>query len=171
MSKKKSIALVGLPGCGKSVIGKELSKKFNMNFIDIDSEIEKSSFMKIKEIFNLYGEEEFRRLELKIIQKYKDEENVVMSTGGGAWIQDGVREALKGHYDVVYIKSDFDTIYSRVKAKNTRPMLNGINQKEKLKELYKVRHKFYETADYEFVNNSEISEVIEEMINLFGEKK
>lgn len=170
MSKNKSIALVGLPGCGKSLIGKELAKVFNMNFIDIDAEVEKSSFMEIKEIFNIYGEEEFRRLELKIIEKYKDVKNIVMSTGGGAWVQDGVRKALCENYTIIYIKSDVDTIYNRLQSKTNRPILNCKNQKEKIQQLYDERHKYYELADYQFLNNSEMSDVIDNIINVLGKK-
>ena len=79
------IYLIGLPGCGKSTLGKQLSQKLNIPFIDLDAQIEKEERMLIKEIFKLRGESTFRKIESHLLKKISEEnEQFVMATGGGA---------------------------------------------------------------------------------------
>ena len=92
MKSKKNIVLIGMMGSGKSSIGKILSKRLNLNFVDIDRKIEEDEVTSISDIFKKNGEDYFRKIEEKISLKYIKSENNVISLGGGGFINSSIRK-------------------------------------------------------------------------------
>lgn len=146
-SEKKTITLVGLMGCGKSTIGKRLARFLDLPFIDLDNYIEESAGLSVTEIFEKHGEAYFRDLELKTINKIIDGQQVILATGGGAFINDSIRKLIKEKTISVWINADLPTLLERVSRKNNRPLLEGGNKEEILKGLIEKRYPIYEQAD------------------------
>lgn len=154
---KENIALIGFMGSGKTTIGKNLAKSLEMKFVDIDKEIIKIEQKSIQEIFDLKGEDYFRKIERNIIEKESRDNNIVIATGGGVIIDNRNIKKLKETSYVVYLKCDIDCIYNRVKDKKHRPLLNtkAENIYDKIKYLYEKRKILYEiSCDYSInINN------------------
>ncbi len=165
-----NIILIGYMGSGKSTVGKRLSYVLRKPFLDTDRLIEKKEDITISEIFSMYGEEYFRNLEtgcLEDIILQKGE--YVIAVGGGLPIREYNRELLKKIGTVIYLRANPDTIYERLKEDTTRPLLSGVNPKEKIKEMMKTRSEFYEAAadvtiDVDDMNFEEIIEKAGELI-------
>ncbi len=143
------VALVGFMGVGKSSIGKGLSKKLNFIHIDTDFEIEKKKNMKIKDIFEFYGENYFRELEQNIIiDIINQKKNSVISLGGGSFLNIKVREIIKKKCISIWLHTDINTIYSRMEnTNNIRPLFSKIKNKPDLEVLLKKRSLIYQEAD------------------------
>jgi len=151
--KRKNICIMGLMGSGKSVIGKELSKYLNLKFYDIDREIELKTKKSINEIFSEYGELYFRNLEEKICTKLLDQNNCVISLGGGSITNKEVRKSIKQNSFSIYLQVKLTNLVKRLKSSKKRPLLNkNENKIEVLKNIFEDRQKFYEKADF-IVNN------------------
>ncbi len=152
----KPIVLVGLMGAGKTSTGKRLSKFLDLPFIDSDTQIEKSAGCSVVDIFAIYGEKEFRRVEEKIIKNIINENTIkVLSTGEGAFIIDEVRKVLKQKAITIWIKADLDLLVKRTSFKDTRPLLLKHNPKEILDKLIKERYPIYEQADIVITTKNE----------------
>ena len=144
----KPIVLVGLMGAGKTSTGKRLAKFLNLPFIDSDEEIEKSAGCSVVDIFTIYGEKEFRRVEEKIIKNIINENTIkVLSTGEGAFIINPVRKILKEKAITIWIKADLDLLVKRTSFKDTRPLLLKDNPKKILDKLITERYPIYNEAD------------------------
>jgi len=143
----KTIVLVGLMGCGKSTIGRRLAKALQMPFVDLDNHIENILKMSVTEIFAKYGEESFRAMELGEIKKILVESPLVLATGGGAFINDEIRNLIKDSAVSVWINADLATLLERVSRRNTRPLLENGNKEEIMQELMEKRYPIYEQAD------------------------
>ncbi|MFK4785540.1 shikimate kinase [Fusobacterium sp. MFO224] len=143
---KENIALIGFMGSGKTTVGRNLAKSLDMKFIDIDKEIVKIENKSIEDIFKNEGEEYFRSLERKIIEKESKDNNIVIATGGGVIIDNHNIKKLKETSYVVYLNCDIECIYNRVKGKKHRPLLNTENVYEKIKNLYEKRRLLYEIS-------------------------
>ena len=151
--KSKNICIMGLMGSGKSVIGKDLSKFLNFKFYDIDKEIELKTKKSINEIFKEYGELYFRNLEEKICIKLLNQNNCVISLGGGSVTNKKIRKLIKKNSYSIYLQVKLNNLVNRLKSSKKRPLLNKDESKlQILKNLYEEREKFYERADF-IVNN------------------
>ena len=151
--KSKNICIMGLMGSGKSVIGKDLSKYLNFKFYDTDREIELKTKKSINEIFKEYGELYFRNLEEKICIKLLNQNNCVISLGGGSIINKKIRKSIKKNSYSIYLQVKLNNLVNRLKSSKKRPLLNKDESKlQILKNLYEEREKFYERADF-IVNN------------------
>lgn len=151
------IYLIGMPGVGKTELGKVLASKLHYSFIDLDSEIEKDSLMFIDDIFYHYGEETFRNAETDNLKRI-DIDNVVIATGGGIVLRKENKKYMQGV--IVYLYADLDEIEKRLDYE--RPLL----REKTLKELYNERKDLYEEfADYKF-ENKEILECVERIIEV-----
>lgn len=149
MSKdiKKPIVLIGLMGAGKTTLGRDLAKARNLNFLDIDELITEVEGLTIPEIFEKEGEAYFRHIEKEItenaIQKNPD---AVISLGGGAFMNENIRDFIKKNAFSVFIKADIDTLIKRIGEGAGRPLLKN-NPQESLKKLMEQRYPVYEQAD------------------------
>ena len=123
---KQNLILVGFMGSGKSTVGRELAKVLDMNFVDTDHYIENKENMMIKEIFALNGEKYFREIEAKYIKEISKMNNTVISTGGGVVASDINIMLLKKNGFVIYLDCTVECIYKRVSRRNTRPLLNKV---------------------------------------------
>jgi len=145
---KKTVALVGMMGAGKSAIGMALAERLNVPFLDSDAEIETASNQTIAEIFENYGEPFFREKETQVIERLLTETPGILSTGGGAYLREQNR-ALIGEYGVaIWLRADLELLWSRVAHnKNTRPLLRTADPKATLAQLCEVRNPEYAKAE------------------------
>ena len=151
--KKQSIVIVGFMGSGKSTLGRNISTQLSMPFVDTDKEIEKQENLSIKKIFESRGERYFRKREeeyiLQLVQK--NTESLLISLGGGGFINDNVRWAIKEKKIIsLWLNVDIKLIFKRLQnSKGKRPLAQEFDTEEKLNSLLKKRSIFYKDADIE----------------------
>ena len=155
MKPEKNIVLVGMMGSGKSSIGKLLSKKIGLDFIDIDALIEKKENKSITEIFKLNGEKYFRDLEEKISIKKLKEYNNVISLGGGAFLNAKIRKQSSLNSITIWLYWKTSTLIDRIKNNKKRPVVTNLKANE-IKGLIEERSKVYNSSDYK-VNCDKLS--------------
>nr|CAD6432381.1 shikimate kinase [Rhizobium sp. Q54] len=144
---QRNLIFVGLMGAGKSVIGRMVAQALSVPFIDTDAEIEKVSRMSIAELFSAYGEAEFRALETRVIGRLLRGGPKVISTGGGAFINENTRRLIKEGGISVWLKADLDVLWERVNKRDHRPLLKTENPKATLQNLMNQRYPIYSEAD------------------------
>ena len=155
MKSNKNIVLVGMMGSGKSSIGKLLSRKTGLDFIDIDALIEKKENKSITEIFKVNGEKYFRDLEEKISIKKLKEYNNVISLGGGAFLNAKIRKKSSLNSITVWLNWKTSTLIDRIKDSKKRPVVTNLKANE-IKDLIEERSKIYNLSDYK-VNCDKLS--------------
>ena len=167
MKSKKNLVLIGMMSSGKSTIGGLLAKKLNFKFFDIDKIIENETKMKITEIFKIKGENFFRNLEEKTTIKLLNFSDVVISLGGGGFINETIRKETNTKSKTFWLDWNLDTLISRIKKKNNRPVALALNNDE-LKNLIIKRSKYYSKAKYK-INCQKLtrSEIIKKILNLY----
>lgn len=143
---RRSIVFVGLMGAGKTAIGRKVATQLGLPFIDSDHEIESVSRMTIPELFEHYGEPEFRALEQRVIQRLLENGPQILSTGGGAFMNAQTREAIAEAGISVWLKADLDLLMERVARKQNRPLLKNADPRAVLKNLMDARYPVYATA-------------------------
>ncbi len=143
-------ALVGMPGSGKSTVGRQLARRAGVPFIDLDHRLEKMIGTTIRRFFETQGEARFRDLEAQVLAEVTGQPGgMVLSTGGGAVLRAENRAVLRQFGNVLYLRASPKEIYRRVKHDKTRPLLQGGDPMEKLRELYALRDPLYRaTAHY-----------------------
>ncbi|MGC6401355.1 shikimate kinase [Sphingomonas sp. FW199] len=142
----KPIVLVGLMGVGKSTIGKRLAARLHLPFVDADDEIEQAAGMTIAEIFERYGEPQFRDGERRVIARLIDGRPRVIATGGGAFMQDDTRALILDQALAVWLDADIDVLVERVRKRDHRPLLRGRDSGTVLRDLAAVRNPVYALA-------------------------
>ncbi|MET3790948.1 shikimate kinase [Aquamicrobium terrae] len=166
---KRSIVLVGLMGAGKTSIGRKVAATLGLPFVDSDHEIEDVSRMTIPELFEAYGEPEFRALEQRVIARILETGPRVLSTGGGAYMNEQTRAAIAGHGVSVWLKADLDLLMERVSKKQNRPLLRDPDPRGVLRRLMDERYPVYALADATVVTRDESKDVIAaEVIEAIG---
>lgn len=161
----KTIVLIGMMGSGKTSVGKELAKKLNVTFIDIDQEIEKKYQKNISTIFRTKGESFFRKIEENVSCKLINGKPCVISIGGGGFLNKKIRNKIKINAISIWINTSLDIIYQRLnKSKNKRPLLNYKNLKKSIKEIYDKRKPIYKKANYKVQIKSDNKKIIVENI-------
>lgn len=143
----RTVALVGLMGAGKSTVGRRLATKLGRPFVDSDDEIEKAAGLSVADIFALHGEDEFRRVEYKVLQRLLSGPPQVLATGGGAYLKPETRELMRKHAVTVWLNADLETLWKRVSRRNHRPLLRRPDAKQVLASLFDERRPIYELAD------------------------
>lgn len=138
-----NVFLVGLMGAGKSTVGRLLARRLGKTFIDTDHEIEKRNGVTIPVIFEIEGEDGFRRREQEVLADLAQEKDLVLSTGGGIVLKPENREVLRNHGFVVYLNARPELLAERTKHDRTRPLLNVEDPLTRLRELYAVRDPLY----------------------------
>ena len=161
------LIIIGPMASGKSTVGRRLSNRLNLKFIDIDKEIEKSAGVSISWIFDVEGEERFREREVKELAKSINNNNCVISTGGGAILSKENREVLKKG-TVIYLETSIQTQLERTINDKKRPLLQNSNNREQtLRELKKIRDPLFEECANITIKEGKNShnDVVEEIIN------
>ncbi|MBZ9961205.1 shikimate kinase [Mesorhizobium sp. B2-4-2] len=156
----RSIVFVGLMGAGKTAIGRKVATVLALPFIDSDQEIESVSRMTVPELFERYGETEFRALEQRVILRVLENGPQVLSTGGGAFMNAQTREAIAAHGVSVWLKAELDLLMDRVSKKQNRPLLKSPDPRGVLERLMSERYPVYATSDVTVPTRDDRKEVI-----------
>lgn len=157
---RRNLIFVGLMGAGKSVIGRLVAQALSIPFVDTDAEIEKVSRMSITELFASYGETEFRALETRVVERLLKHGPRVVSTGGGAFINEATREQIKLGGISIWLKADLDVLWDRVNRRDHRPLLKTENPKQTLENLMIARYPIYAEADMTVLSHNVRKEVM-----------
>lgn len=143
----KPVVLVGLMGAGKSTVGRRLARAVGLPFRDSDSEIIEAAGCSIADIFEIHGEDIFRDLERRVIQRLLGDGPSILATGGGAFINPLLREMIKKNAISVWLKADIEVLIERVTRRNTRPLLEKGDKRAILSRLMEERYPIYSQAD------------------------
>jgi shikimate kinase len=143
----RSIVLVGMMGAGKSTIGRRLSARLGLAFLDADGEIEAAAGMSIPDIFEIRGEPDFRDGEARVIARLLDSGPAVVATGGGAFMRQETRDRIRGKAVSIWLKADADIIMRRVKRRSDRPLLQTPDPEATVDRLIGEREPVYRQAD------------------------
>ncbi|MCZ2104417.1 MAG: shikimate kinase [Comamonadaceae bacterium] len=137
--------LVGLPGSGKSTVGRHLARRLELPFVDMDQRLEQRLGCSIRAYFELRGEEAFRDCETQLLEELAQSgESMVLSTGGGVVLREANRALLaRGCAPVFYLRAAPEAIFRRLRHDSKRPLLQVANPLERLRELYRVRDPLY----------------------------
>jgi len=145
-----TISLIGLPGSGKSTVGRQLSRRLQVPFLDSDSVIEQQVGCSIREFFELKGESRFRDIEAGVIDELSRLPEGVLSTGGGAVLRPENRAHLHERTKVVYLNSSPDDLFRRLRHDKNRPLLQVADPLQRLRDLHNQRDPLYrETAHFQ----------------------
>ncbi len=145
MAETRNIFLIGPMGAGKSTIGRQVAQVLGMDFVDSDAEIEARAGADIDWIFDLEGEEGFRKREERILSELTERQGTVISTGGGAILSKENRNHLSARGIVIYLETSVDKQVERTQRDKKRPLLQGVEDtRAVLEELAKVRNPLYE---------------------------
>ncbi|MEP1612473.1 MAG: shikimate kinase [Roseobacter sp.] len=144
---KKTIVMVGMMGAGKTAVGRVLAQLLGVAFLDSDHEIQEAANMTVPEIFARDGEAFFRARETEVINRLLCGKACVLSTGGGAFLSAVNRQAISQNGVSVWLNADIDLLWSRVRHRDTRPLLRTQDPKATLTALYHARVPAYSQAD------------------------
>ena len=144
---KKTVVLIGMMGAGKTAVGTELARLLGVPFLDSDAEIERAANATIAEIFARDGEAFFRDREAQVISRLLVGPPGVLSVGGGAYMRAETRERITEQGVAVWLKADLDLLWSRVRRKDTRPLLRTADPLGTLRALAETREPIYARAD------------------------
>ncbi|OYV00286.1 MAG: shikimate kinase [Burkholderiales bacterium PBB5] len=140
------IALVGMPGSGKSTVGRQLARQLGWRFVDSDHEIEHRIGGSIRAFFEQQGEPAFRDLEQQVIAELAAASAKVLATGGGAVLREANRQSLRTHCQVVYLRSTPEELFRRLRHDTQRPLLQVKDPLKRLRDLYAERDALYRDA-------------------------
>ncbi|MBQ8473948.1 MAG: shikimate kinase [Alphaproteobacteria bacterium] len=145
----RPIVMVGLMGAGKTSVGRALARRLGVAFVDSDKEIEAAAGCSVVDIFSMYGEAEFRRVEQKVIERLLDTtpQIKVLSTGEGAFITPAVRDVLLKNALTIWLKADLELLVKRTNSRDTRPQLLHADSRKILGQLIDERYRTYACAD------------------------
>ena len=168
MLESKNIFLIGPMGAGKTTIGRQLAKKLSYNFYDSDYEIEKHTGADISLIFELEGEEGFRKRESQVLSELVTFENIVLSTGGGSVLDPLNRKVLKDNGIVIYLKSSAEKLYKRTADDKRRPLLQTDDRLSKIKNILDEREPIYIALADEVIDTQDltIKHIIQNILEL-----
>jgi len=143
----RPVVLIGMMGAGKTTVGRRLAATLGRRFVDSDAEIETAAGMSIPEIFEIHGEAEFRSGEARVIARLIGEADIVLGTGGGAFMNADTRALIRDAAVSVWLKADLDTLFARVLRRSNRPLLKTADPRGTLRELIDQRYPVYAEAD------------------------
>lgn len=170
MAEKRNIFLVGPMGAGKSTIGRHLADELHLDFYDSDQEIERRTGADISWIFDLEGEDGFRKREEEIINDLTDKQGIVLATGGGSIVSKIVRNRLSARGIVVYLQTTIDKQVARTQRDKRRPLLQTEDPEQVLRDLAGLRNPLYaEVADYVVETDDQSARAVaNQIINKIG---
>ena len=162
----QNLILIGPMGSGKTTVGKQLAKRTRMDFVDSDHMIEDRCGVSISTIFDIEGEDGFRKRETKILEELCERSGIVLATGGGAITVEENRILLRKSGFVVYLKTSIETQLARTQKNQNRPLLENVDAQKKLTELMGERGALYEQEADLVVTSGEriVSKVVDEII-------
>ena len=144
---KKTVALIGMMGAGKSAVGGALARTLDVPFLDSDAAIVEASNMPIPDLFARFGEPFFRQKEAQVIARLMGDAPAILSTGGGAFLSAENRETMRTRGIAVWLKAEVDLLWDRVRHKDTRPLLRTPDPRGTLARLVAERGPVYALAD------------------------
>lgn len=143
---RRTVVLVGMMGSGKTAIGRALSQRLNVPFLDSDAEIETAANASIAEIFARDGEPFFRRRESEVIARLLTGDPCILSTGGGAFLAKRNRKLIKKHGVAVWLNAPLALLWDRVRHKDSRPLLRTADPQATLSDIFAARTPIYAKA-------------------------
>ena len=144
---KKTVVMVGMMGAGKTAVGRAVAAKLGVPFLDSDAEIEAAANLSVPEIFERDGEAFFRKRESEVIARLLTTTHGILSTGGGAFLAEANRKLISEKGVSIWLNADLDLLWSRVKHKDSRPLLRTADPKATLSAIYNDRVPLYRQAD------------------------
>ena len=163
-----NIVLIGFMGSGKTTIARALSQKLDMDVLDMDTEIEKLEGRSIREIFDTDGQAYFRDMETKVLKDLQNEEQKIISTGGGVILKEENRELLHNIGTVVFLQADANHIYNNVKHNTSRPLLQVEDPMLRIKEMLEERDPIYlKSADVICQTSGKtVEHIVDELVSI-----
>tara|TARA_B100001248_G_scaffold72338_1_gene51254 strand:+ start:173 stop:688 length:516 start_codon:yes stop_codon:yes gene_type:complete len=169
---KKNLVLTGMMGVGKSTVGKNLANKLSYSFIDVDKIIEEYEGSSIDIIFKNKGENYFRTIEYKITTNELNKKGSVISLGGGAFLDKGIRRRVKNSSVSFWLDINLNLLIKRLKKARKRPLLQGKNLIETVNKIYLARKKTYSEADHKInCKNLKPDVITNQIIKLYDGSK
>ena len=166
----KVVVLVGLMGAGKSTVGRKVAGLLGLPFRDADTEIEAVSRMTIPELFEAYGEVEFRDLERRVIMRLLDDGPMLLATGGGAYMNAETRAAIARAGVSIWLNAELDILMERVSRRQNRPLLKNSDPRAVMQRLINERYPVYALADLQLMTREEKKEIIaDELVEVLAE--
>ncbi|MBC2883915.1 shikimate kinase [Ochrobactrum sp. CM-21-5] len=166
----KVVVLVGLMGAGKSTVGRKVAGLLGLPFRDADTEIEAVSRMTIPELFEAYGEVEFRDLERRVIMRLLDDGPMLLATGGGAYMNAETRAAIARSGVSIWLNAELDILMERVSRRQNRPLLKNSDPRAIMQRLINERYPVYALADLQLMTREEKKEIIaDELVEVLAE--
>ena len=166
MDIKKNIVLLGMMGSGKSTIGGLIAKKLNVKLIDVDRKIETMQNQKISQIFEHKGEAYFRELEFNVTIQSLNNDNKIISIGGGAFMNKELRKIIRQKSSTFWLHWSADTLINRIKNNDKRPVVKNMKYAD-IKKLISERNKIYNFSDYKIIcENLKKAEIVEKIIKI-----
>ncbi len=162
---------VGLMGAGKSTIGRRLAAMLCLPFVDSDNEIAEAAGCSIADIFETYGEAIFRDLEQRVLLRLIGNAPCVIATGGGAFINPVIREAIREKSTSIWLKADLEILLERVSRRETRPLLKSGDKGAIMSKLIEERYPIYGEADIIIDSNAGLHDTVVENIFMALKKK
>lgn len=154
------LVLVGLMGAGKSTIGKKIAAMLGLPFKDGDNEIEAAARMSVSELFESYGEAEFRDLERRVILRLLEAGPMVLATGGGAYMNAETRQSIADYGISLWLDAELDVLMERVSRRQNRPLLKNSDPRGVMSRLIDERYPVYAQADLRFMSREDRKDVI-----------
>jgi shikimate kinase len=140
------VSLIGMPGSGKSTVGRQLARQLQSRFVDTDAEVEKRAATSIRAYFETQGEQRFRDLEQSVLAQLLQDDKLVLATGGGIVLREHNCQALREASTVVYLRSSPEELFRRLRHDTHRPLLQVDDPLRKLRELFHERDPLYRQA-------------------------
>ena len=167
----RSLVLVGMPGSGKSSVGRRLAQRIGLDFVDADAKIEEAANgMSIADIFARHGEPEFRNLEARVIARLLESGPAVIATGGGAFMRAETRDKVRAQGVSLWLSAEIPLLLERVKRKSNRPLLQGSDPEGVLRKLLSAREADYRRADVTVISRDiPHEEVVDAILEALGE--
>ena len=156
--------LIGMPGAGKSTVGRELARTLNYAFIDTDDWIENRACLSIPEIFDEVGEDGFREMEQECLEALLGKENLIVATGGGMAANQQRLELMQELGQCIYLELDIDNLLIRLKQESGRPLLEDEQLENKLRELLSHRESYYKQAEIKVSAQGQTSEIVQRIL-------
>lgn len=169
--RRRQAVLVGFMGAGKSSVGKVLAQRLGAEFVDVDERIESAAGRRIGEIFASCGEEAFREMEKAAIRDAVSAPGRVVAAGGGAFVDEANRRALKAYAPVFFLEVSVESVMERLSGDRSRPLFPGGREAGKLRELMERRRPSYREADFTVpTDNRSVPDIADGILALLAGK-